>query len=362
MKKSLVLVLIILMATPMLFSEVVFNGWGRGVLTVGGGVSTPDDAVRIASSKSWWSNAVRTGWGIGLNTEDVGMHVAYDVDGTEQAIGDAYIWVKPIDMVTMRIGEFNDDTLRGNSVFGSWDYVRYQTDIMAGEDHTFKRFDGTGNLGAFEIAVEPTEGLYAFAGINGIAGTDNSGAALEDVMKTAQVGAGYTVGEMAKIKVQYWGETTAGGDDSGWVNAAVDVTAVENLFASVGVFAPLNKDLGDMSLGVFGKYNVAGATLYGTFTSTFADDMPMEIAVGADYPVGGLTLKGDVRYYNEFGAAPDNGIGVTLFAQKGLASGHVSAGIEVTNTGFPVAGLLAGNKENPDDIVWAIPIRMEYYF
>jgi len=354
------------MATPMLFSEVVFNGWGRGVLTVGGGVTTDDDAIRIAASKSWWSNAVRTGWGIALKTDDVGMHVGYDVDGIDngQAFGDCYIWVKPMEMVTLRIGEFNDDTLRGNSVFGSWDYVRYQTNIMAGEDHTFKRFDGAGNMGAFEIAVEPTEGLYAFAGINGIAGPagDNNGAVLEDVMKTAQVGAGYTVEGMAKIKIQYWGETTVGGDDSGWVNAAVDVTAVENLFASVGVFAPLNEDLGDMGLGVFGRYNVAGATLYGAFTATFADDMPMEIAVGADYPVAGVTLKGDVRYYNEFGATPDNGIGVTIFAQKGLASGHVSAGVEVTNVGFPVAGLFPWSKENPDDIVWAIPIRMEYYF
>ena len=403
MKKSLVLVLIVLLAASA-FGQISFGAWGRGVLAIGSMTETKDDgsvsaSVGIRDTKSWGGNGSRIGYNMYGKSDNVGYQLAFDNDGTSHTLALANIWVKPVDMVKLTIGSYNNHTLRGNAEFGSWNWLRIAPGNLSGqyswgvnnrwgndsigEDLTFAR--NCARDGGFLVEVTPMEELYVFAaplsGPDGGAlqsvpsGSMQSGALLSEALSAGQYGFGYTIAGIGQVKAQFIGVNE---DADAYINAAFKLTAVQGLMAEVGVFVPTDtkqilSDVEDATqIAAYAKYTgVENMTLHvaGVFYmfDEYDDANVWEGAVGLDYRINDqLMLNSDVRLYSEDRNMHANADGdaymgwaASANVSKGLAAGKVGIGLEITNVGFAADNM--GGEEG-GDFLFAIPLILEYSF
>jgi hypothetical protein len=366
MKKAVLIIAALVIFTGVAFSQATIGAWGRGVFCVlGGGME--GEEILIAEHASWgWST--RVGVTISATSDNVGFQLDFNGDGGGIGAGDQQkIWVKPIDMLTVTIGRSYDDTLRGNACFGAWDWLRYN--VIDGEDAIFSRVGITGQSN-IEIALAPAEGAYVFAATNGILGGDAEVSGMEAATK-AQFGLGYTISGIGQIRLQYVGEAKYGKPDSGYVNAAFKLTMVEGLLVDLGGFVWTEEDqkTADMKFAVYAKYGMDALTIhvYGDITLFNSDldlDPAFTIAGGLDYNLeGGLSVNADVRYKSENAYDFDNTMISGMVGLKmGFSNGLIGLGVEVTTGNFASGNNPAVPKENPDDVAFAVPIRLEYWF
>jgi len=206
MKKAVLLVAALVVCSSFAFADVSVGAWGRGffIPAIGG------DEIYSINQATWWSSPPRIGMTISGKSDNVGFQVDFNADGIFQpgsadfvddngdtvtvdyparlTPGDQQkIWVKLFDMLTIQIGRIYDDTLRGNANLPLWDWVRVID--MNGEDLIFSRI-GINGTAATEISLAPVEGLYIYAALYGL---NNGYVLMEDVVKTGQYGAGYTI-------------------------------------------------------------------------------------------------------------------------------------------------------------------------
>ncbi|MGN0740673.1 MAG: hypothetical protein ACI4LX_10935 [Treponema sp.] len=338
MKKIVGTIAAVALAAGIAFADVGIGSFARAIWAP---VGYSVDSNGVGEHKSWegvswggWPGASlsRVGITVSAQSENVGFVLDLNADpGNDKAgIGNAYAWVKPFDFLEVKIGKFNEDTGRGNVCYGAFDWLRFGN-FGTGEDMTFARIKGGEGLAV--VKVTPVKGLWAI----GAFGVQDTESALTTFGNYSSYAAGYEIEGIGHIRAQYQGAknakdvegTTIG---NGVINAAFDLTAVDNLWVTVGAFIPLglnavdtDKDIGyaasnQITLAAGASYKLSAVTLHAyvrgklpnTVTYSSENDIlgvkfstdsevtkggKVEAGIGADFDLGnGLTVIGDVRF------------------------------------------------------------------
>ena len=385
------------------FAEITFGAWLRVLASPV--ASTGEDIIAgVENSWGWGARTAR----ININgTSEDGkagfvMGVYNDISMKLEAGDDAYLWVKPVDTVKVSVGKFDSPTngLRGDFCYGSWNWLRPFNWGYDGEGLTF---DGIWRSGLM-VEADPMDGLHAFAVIP----MSSSYASAEEVYRNIQVGFGYTIEGVGKLKAQFIGdysytqkdtkygdwyigsdgnitrdetEKAAGKKDedktTGQIGVAFDITAIENLYVTVGArFGIADKDL---ALGYLKMAFTAGASYQVSETMKFSvdggykqyqnkvlagnNDSLFFVGAGVDFAVmDGLNAVADVRYMSNpdcnkaYGKDGDEGaISFLVGVNKSVSSnGSIGIGFQgatnncglVTNDG---SGIVGGKSYTPGE-------------
>ncbi|MDA3899315.1 MAG: hypothetical protein PF637_02215 [Spirochaetes bacterium] len=380
-----------------------------------------DEEVVPTNTTSWGWGIQRIGMTIAGNSDNVGFQADVNVDDGANfgAHDQQFVWVKPVDGFRVAVGTtIFYDALRGNSAYGSWDWVR--PTIITGEDNVFtrgvagKNSNGapvsTGNAGA--MLSYDMSGVHVFAAWDTKKTTDAEVvaaiAAVEDDPATADVdetveaadavneqyttammftrgqyGAGYDIAGVGQIRAQYIGRSYVDGEDTkDWslINAAVKLDQlVPNLYIDLGTYIPTDDEQDKMSFAAYIRYNM------GTMTINVSSDVKMDqvdaegeegMAIKAGLGFGmdlgsGLALDTDFRFANAAGSglADKDGKAATAWSallgvKKGFSNGLIGTGIQFANCDFSVYRETANglDKKEADAMAWMIPVRVEYWF
>ena len=386
------------------FAEITFGAWLR-TLTAPVASNGEDTVVGTANSWGWGARTAR----IDINgvSEDgkagFAMNVFNDMSMDISAGDRAVLWVKPVDMIKISVGKYDspDNGLRGDFCYGSWNWLRPYNWSYDGEGLTF---DGIWRKGMM-IEADPIEGLHAFVVIPmEDANADSYYKKAEDTYRNVQIGFGYAIDGVGKLKAQYIGDdsytTDADGDrdetkTTGQIGVAFDLTAVENLYVTVGArFGIADKDYAPdylkMAFTAGVSYQVSDAMKFSVdggykqyqdkTVGKDSDKKDNEFFVGAgvDYTImDGLNLAADVRYKNiGYGKEGDDGaISFLVGVNKSVSSnGSLGIGFQGATNGCGLvlndgSGIEAGKSYtlgkdggDGDEFVWAIPVSVSVWF
>ena len=399
------------------FAEITFGAWLRVLASPV--ASTGEDIIAgVQNSWGWGARTAR----ININgTSEDGkagfvMGVYNDFESGLGQGDDAYLWVKPVDTVKVSVGKFDSPTngLRGDFCYGSWNWLRPFNWVRDGEGLTF---DGIWRSGLM-VEADPMDGLHAFAVIP----MSSSYKSAEETYRNIQVGFGYTIEGVGKLKAQFIGdygyttkkkpastyhfdtETGTGtlDDDvaydkdqdktTGQIGVAFDITAIENLYVTVGArFGIADKDYASDYLKM--EFS-AGASYQVSETMKFSvdgdykqyqdkvlaggDDSLFSVGAGVDFTVmDGLAAVADVRYMsNNYGKKGDDGaISFLVGVNKSVSSnGSLGIGFQGATNGCGLVmndgtGIEAGKSYtlgkdggDGDEFVWAIPVSVSVWF
>ena len=392
------------------FAEITFGAWLR-TLTAPVASNGEDTVVGTANSWGWGARTAR----IDINgvSEDgkagFAMNVFNDMSMDISAGDRAVLWVKPVDMIKISVGKYDspDNGLRGDFCYGSWNWLRPYNWGFDGEGLTF---DGIWRKGMM-IEADPIEGLHAFVVIPmADANADSYYTKAEDTYRNVQIGFGYAIDGVGKLKAQFIGDdsytTDAEGDrdetkTTGQIGVAFDLNAVENLYVTVGArFGIADKDYRPdyikMAFTAGASYQVSDAMKFSvdggyiqyqddcTVRNDEAVDNVFFVGAGVDYTImDGLSLAADVRYmsnvkgintkdadavknFKGYGKDYDEGaISFLVGINKSVSSnGSLGIGFQGATNGCGFVqssgkGLVANAT---DDFVWAIPVSVAVFF
>ena len=392
------------------FAEITFGAWLRVLASPV--ASTGEDIIAgVENSWGWGARTARIN--INGTSEDGKAGFAMGVyNDFESGLGqgdDAYLWVKPVDTVKVSVGKFDSPTngLRGDFTYGSWNWLRPGNWAYDGEGLTF---DGIWRKGMM-IEADPIEGLHAFVVIPmADANADSYYTKAEDAYRNVQIGFGYAIDGVGKLKAQFIGDdsytTDAEGDrdetkTTGQIGVAFDLNAVENLYVTVGArFGIADKDYRPdyikMAFTAGASYQVSDAMKFSvdggyiqyqddcTVRNDEAVDNVFFVGAGVDYTImDGLSLAADVRYmsnvkgintkdadavknFKGYGKDYDEGaISFLVGINKSVSSnGSLGIGFQgATNgCGFVQSGGKGLVANATDDFVWAIPVSVAVWF
>ena len=392
------------------FAEITFGAWLR-TLTAPVASNGEDTVVGTANSWGWGARTAR----IDINgvSEDgkagFAMNVFNDMSMDISAGDRAVLWVKPVDMIKISVGKYDspDNGLRGDFCYGSWNWLRPYNWGFDGEGLTF---DGIWRKGMM-IEADPIEGLHAFVVIPmEDANADSYYKKAEDTYRNVQIGFGYAIDGVGKLKAQFIGDdsytTDAEGDrdetmTTGQIGVAFDLNAVENLYVTVGArFGIADKDYRPdyikMAFTAGASYQVSDAMKFSvdggyiqyqddcTVRNDEAVDNVFFVGAGVDYTImDGLSLAADVRYmsnvkgintkdadavknFKGYGKDYDEGaISFLVGVNKSVSSnGSLGIGFQGATNG---CGFVQSNGKGlvanaTDDFVWAIPVSVAVWF
>ena len=392
------------------FAEITFGAWLR-TLTAPVASNGEDTVVGTANSWGWGARTAR----IDINgvSEDgkagFAMNVFNDMSMDISAGDRAVLWVKPVDMIKISVGKYDspDNGLRGDFCYGSWNWLRPYNWGFDGEGLTFDGIRRTGMM----IEADPIEGLHAFVVIPmEDANADSYYKKAEDTYRNVQIGFGYAIDGVGKLKAQFIGDdsytTDAEGDrdetkTTGQIGVAFDLNAVENLYVTVGArFGIADKDYRPdyikMAFTAGASYQVSDAMKFSvdggyiqyqddcTVRNDEAVDNVFFVGAGVDYTImDGLSLAADVRYmsnvkgintkdadavknFKGYGKDYDEGaISFLVGVNKSVSSnGSLGIGFQGATNGCGFVqsngkGLVANEA---DDFVWAIPVSVSVWF
>ena len=392
------------------FAEITFGAWLR-TLTAPVASNGEDTVVGTANSWGWGARTAR----IDINgvSEDgkagFAMNVFNDMSMDISAGDRAVLWVKPVDMIKISVGKYDspDNGLRGDFCYGSWNWLRPYNWGFDGEGLTFDGIWRTGMM----IEADPIEGLHAFVVIPmEDANADSYYKKAEDTYRNVQIGFGYAIDGVGKLKAQFIGDdsytTDAEGDrdetkTTGQIGVAFDLNAVENLYVTVGArFGIADKDYRPdyikMAFTAGASYQVSDAMKFSvdggyiqyqddcTVRNDEAVDNVFFVGAGVDYTImDGLSLAADVRYmsnvkgintkdadavknFKGYGKDYDEGaISFLVGVNKSVSSnGSLGIGFQGATNG---CGFVQSNGKGlvanaTDDFVWAIPVSVAVWF
>ena len=387
------------------FAEITFGAWLRVITGVG---SNGEDVV-MGTTNSWGGvrparlNAAGT-------SEDgkAGFKLDFYFENDEIwghdrdiRIGDnGYLWVKPIDQIQLSIGKFDggETGFRGDFCYGSWNWLRPYNYIVEDEGLTFKG-SHTNGLMARITPIDNLVVLVQLPVMNAKWGGNNNGYVAKtetedakntaaDVFKNAAYMASYSIEGVGTLKAGFFGadgEKTVEGkkyNQTGTVNVAFDLNAIENLYVTVGAFFDIaDKETGEwhdkMKFTAGASYQVSDAMKFsvsggyakymGKCSWLGNKDNAFGIGAGVDYVImDGLTLNADVRYKNVgYGKKGDDGsvsflagvvksVGGNASLQAGFQGSTNGCGLVQADTGIPAV--------EKDDFVWAIPVGLSVFF
>ena len=398
------------------FAEITFGAWLR-VLASPVASTGKDVIAGVENSWGWGARTAR----ININgTSEDGkagfvMGVYNDFESGLGQGDDAYLWVKPVDTVKVSVGKFDSPTngLRGDFCYGSWNWLRPFNWVRDGEGLTF---DGIWRSGLM-VEADPMEGLHAFAVIP----MSSSYKSAEETYRNIQVGFGYTIEGVGKLKAQFIGDYGYTTKDSktgdyyldassgeierksvaydkdqdkttGQIGVAFDITAIENLYVTVGArFGIADKDYArdylKMEFSAGASYQVSETMKFsvdGDYKQyqdkvlAGGDDSLFSVGAGVDFTVmDGLAAVADVRYMsNNYGKKGDDGaISFLVGVNKSVSSnGSLGIGFQGATNGCGLVmndgtGIQAGKSYtlgkdggDGDEFVWAIPVSVSVFF
>ena len=390
------------------FAEITFGAWLRSIT----GVASNGEDIVTGTSNSW-GGMRPSRLNVAGTSEDGNAGFKLDMyynTGDNIQVGDnAYIWVKPASSVQLALGKFDggETGLRGDLCYGSWAWLRPYNWGFDGEGLTF---DGIWRKGMM-IEADPIEGLHAFVVIPmEDANADSYYKKAEDTYRNVQIGFGYAIDGVGKLKAQFIGDdsytTDAEGDrdetmTTGQIGVAFDLNAVENLYVTVGArFGIADKDYRPdyikMAFTAGASYQVSDAMKFSvdggyiqyqddcTVRNDEAVDNVFFVGAGVDYTImDGLSLAADVRYmsnvkgintkdadavknFKGYGKDYDEGaISFLVGVNKSVSSnGSLGIGFQgATNgCGFVQSGGKGLVANEADDFVWAIPVSVSVWF
>ena len=406
MKKTLIAVAAAAALTTSAFAEITFGAWLR---VLAAPVASDGDETVTAMGNSWGYGARVARLNVNAVAEDgkagFDMGIYNDLnDGL--STGDQWsIWTKPVEQVKLSFGKFDNNTLRGDVCYGSWNWLRPTSSWIAEDEGLL--MSGNGGKGAL-IEVTPIEGLY----IQALIPIDTTKQKAEDVYKNARGGFAYSIDGIGKIKGQVilnntpekaaadavfgwkdddddnntapvWGVVTeaAAASDSALdktIEAEFDLVAVENLWAGFGAKFNLwdeddnHKEDEKIKLALGASYQVNDqikVTASGAFfmyTEKKDDggvDPRFQLGAGIDYSFGnGINLAADVRYLSKKNDVDNTDhLAFLVGATKGISSnGYVGVGFQAQTNGGDFANNVIKGYE--DKLAWAIPVAMSVWF
>ena len=366
MKKIVGTIAAIALAASSAFAGVnVGMGFNRAIFTpFAMGTNSEPEMVTCVS----WGGAPRVGVSFSAAGEQIGVVGDIKLDGNAVNVNDnAYIWVKPASWLKVQLGQSFEDSLRGGQCFGTWDWLR-QWGLMTGDDLTFTRLaDVRGSMGGDEsnalvgaiIALTPIEGLNINVGLK--TGTVGDGTdafppsyasrSAENVFKNIQVQAGYTIADVAQIKAQWIGM-----GETGIINAAVALKAVENMNLEVGAFYNTKKD-SDVVVAATWGMNFDTVNVKANVKANINQTVALNVGACVGFDLGnGLGLAIDARFAQKFAEDEKAAFGFGAYLDKWLGNGSLGIGFEgVTNAS--IAGVSGSG-----DFIMAVPVRVQCFF
>ena len=335
MKKIVGTIAAIALAASSAFAGVGIGSWGRAIWA-----PVQGDASGVSSWEgiSWGGNTVRTGISIHGESENVGFNIDMNADGNAAGIGDtAYFWAKPWSWLELKVGKVQDDTGRGNGAYGIFNWKRMGLG-WTGEDVTFTRFgNGAGGQanGAI-VKVTPVDGLWIIAAMD----VQDNQPAEKTYLDNAQYGAGYVIDGIGHIRAQYIGQSKK-------VNAAFDLTAVENLFVTVDAYVPVDGNGGAANVNAYANLKLDAVSLHALVTTSIASDFGFGVGIGADVDLGnGLGSNFDVRYQK-------TDLSFLAGLTKGLSNGMIGVGFQ---------GNVGALDTSSSSFSWAVPVVISASF
>ena len=408
MKKTLIAVAAAAALTTSAFAEVTFGAWLR---VLAAPVASDGDETVAAMGNSWGYGARVARLNVNAVSEngmagfDMGIYNDLN-DGL--STGDQWsIWAKPVEQVKLSFGKFDNNTLRGDVCYGSWNWLRPTSSWIAEDEGLL--MSGNGGKGAL-IEVTPIEGLY----IQALIPFDTTKQKAEDVYKNVRGGFAYSIDGIGKIKGQLilknTPEKAATKDVYGWkdndekpetapvwtvvteaaaasdsaldktIEAEFDLVAVENLWAGFGAQFNLwdeddnHKEDEKIKLALGASYQVNDqikVTASGAFfmyTEKKDDggvDPRFQLGAGIDYSFGnGINLAADVRYLSKKNDVDNTDhLAFLVGATKGISSnGYVGVGFQAQTNSGTWANTVIKDGGKADKLTWAIPVAMSVWF
>ena len=378
MKKLIGTVAVAALLASAAFAELNMGAWIRTVVAP---VASNGEDILSGWTNSW-------GWGIrnariGFNwtSDDEKVGMLYDIFGDGAGgfgPGDYRAgWYKPADSVKFMVGHIdNGYTMRSDLCFGSWNWIRPVNWIFDDEGLTFN----LGNADALQIEIFPVEGLQILGRLAMPA--DGGFQDAYKMFEQSTFAAGYTIGDIGTIKAAWNGNGDRKGDDYkylGDVQAAFDLTGVDNLFITVGVkvsiaesdYKDLSDDFAFLKAAVGASYqildNLKVLASFGMQTYEVADPV-FQFGVGVDVGLTDtLSLAADFRGL----LANDDAVFSFLIGLGwGFSSnGSIGIGFQGTTNGWgfnpqtdPDADPKVITPAKADAFCWAVPISFSYSF
>ena len=361
------------------FAEVNVGTWNRAIFEP---VYYDGDTVRSFEGPSWDVGSVggvRTGLGFSASSENAG--VVFDIHGNPGAaigMGDnAYTWVKPVDMLTLKFGKMDNNWGRLDHCFGTWDYSRFAGVLSVGEG--LAGVERQKGLGA-EVTLQPVEGLVIDYEAN-FYGDNHT----YDVMwESSSTMIGYQA-DFGFIRAIINGQQAAQykAKDSDTKPAAVialaaDITAIENLVIKAGLSIPtvLTKKDSAIKIGAGVDYNLDALALHaqtelGISAKSINDDLDYElgaftayVGAGVDYAFSDAwKLVTDVRF-STYSAQNTDGKDVKY--EDPAFGAYLGLQQQLTNATFAFGAQFGKRamhaKHEADDFTFAVPLTMTVSF
>ena len=384
------------------FAEINIGSWNRGVFVP---FAYDGDTLRTLEGVSWSGTnyggaGVRVGLGFSASTENAGitldLHANPGDNGETIGLGDqALVWVKPVDMLKISFGKFDNHDGRLNECFGDWDTWR-MANVTVGEG--IGGVDNQNGTGA-RFTLTPIEGLILDYQANFIRkdGTvvENYVLDPEEGVKKAKIVKG-SIGNAHAHKVLWEGSSimvgykadfgfiraivngqeaaaNSSGDSTPWakISVAADITAVENMTFKLGATIPTMLDSGynpqdvlfaagaDFDFSPVKLHLVADMGLKGKVKDDDASkaelkDFTMKIGAGVDYDINdALTAVAAVRFANDK-VVKDGAFGVFAGLTQKVTNASINYGVEL--------GKNVGPSAKADDFTFAVPLTITASF
>ena len=189
------------------FAEgITFGAWLRALAAP---VANNGDETITAASNSWGGAARVGGLDIIGTAPDgnAGFKMSYrnNADKSIDHGDEANLWVKPLDIVKVSYGYYDNNTLRGDVCLGSWNWMRPTSAWIAGDEGLL--MIGNGGTGLL-AEITPMEGLN----IQALVPITDKNVKAGTTYKNLRGGFAYTVSGLVKIKGQYIGKGASSTD------------------------------------------------------------------------------------------------------------------------------------------------------
>ena len=401
MKKLIGTAMLAALLATSAFAELSMGAWVRTVVAPVAG-NGDDVLAGWQNSWGWGVRAARISFNWTSDDEKVGM--MYDIfgDNFKPVIGDyAAGWWKPADWVKFMVGKIdNGYTMRSDVCYGSWDWIRPGNWVHDDEGITFQL--GTMAAG-LQVELFPVEGLQILArlplpvdktekmsiSIPNDQYDEKTGelkdpfvANIEDKSSTSTYGeayklygngtvaVGYTIGDIGTIKAAFFGEYDESGAKKkyGTVNVAFDLTAVENMFLTVGVRIPVAEEIAKGNTQVLPSLGFSYQILdnFRIALTAAADikktnDPTISAGVGINYGfTDTLGLVADFRYWGDLEADKTQLSFMVGIDYNFSGNGQLGIGFQGTTEGKGFSGGFDPYKS--DSFCWAVPVKFGYWF
>lgn len=207
MKKILAITAMAAFAAVSFAEGITFGAWLRALAAP---VANDGDETITAAGNSWGYGARTARINVSAVAPDgnagFNMGVYNDVTMSLSAGDEANLWVKPLDIVKVSYGKYDNNTLRGDVCYGSWNWLRPTSSWIAEDEGLL--MSGNGGTGLM-AEITPMEELY----IQVMAPITTSQVKAGTTYKNLRAGFAYTVPGTVKIKGQYIGKGKASEDE-----------------------------------------------------------------------------------------------------------------------------------------------------